>query len=163
MRVSCTWAVECGSSWRGTIRRRLGPYGLSSVGPDSIDRTTESYSVPAWSRNQPRARTGCSLRDGGSANAQAASARRCRGVQHMKTRVLWGFVVTVAMSSGIAAPADAQEQHVQEYRRYDGPPVSLTDLLREAAAKNPELIALRRQIEVARQRPAQERGLNPPM
>ena len=56
----------------------------------------------------------------------------------MKRRALWALVVTVAMS-GIAATVGAQAQHVQQYRRYDGPSVTLTDLLREAAEKNPEL------------------------
>ena len=36
------------------------------------------------------------------------------------------------------------------------------DLLQEAAQKNSELVALQRQIEVMRHRPAQERALNPP-
>jgi outer membrane protein, heavy metal efflux system len=48
-------------------------------------------------------------------------------------------------------------------RTYDGPPVTLPDLLREAAERSPDLVALRRQIDVARQRPAQARGLAPPM
>jgi outer membrane protein, heavy metal efflux system len=59
--------------------------------------------------------------------------------------------------------ASGQAQHVQVYRHYEGAPVTLTDLLREAAATNPELVALRRQIDVFRQRPAQERGLAPPV
>jgi cobalt-zinc-cadmium efflux system outer membrane protein len=54
-------------------------------------------------------------------------------------------------------------QHPQEYRNYEGPPVTLTALLQEAAERNPDLVALRDQIDVVRQRPAQERGLNPPM
>jgi cobalt-zinc-cadmium efflux system outer membrane protein len=44
-----------------------------------------------------------------------------------------------------------------------GPPVSLSDLLRDAVEKNPELIALRQQVGVVRQRPLQERSLTPPM
>ena len=59
--------------------------------------------------------------------------------------------------------SSAQAQHVQPYRRYEGPAVTLADLLREAAEKNPDLEALRRQIDVMRQRPAQERALAPPM
>jgi outer membrane protein TolC len=43
-----------------------------------------------------------------------------------------------------------------------GPPISLLDLLREAVERNPELIALRQQVEVVRQRPIQERSLAPP-
>ena len=54
-------------------------------------------------------------------------------------------------------------QHPQEYRHYEGPPVTLTALLQEAAARNPSLSALRQQADVIRKRPAQERGLNPPM
>jgi outer membrane protein TolC len=56
-----------------------------------------------------------------------------------------------------------QAQPVQAYRRYEGPPVTLETLLRQASEKNPDLVALRQQIDVLRQRPAQERGLNPPM
>src|SRR5439155_848360 len=41
--------------------------------------------------------------------------------------------------------------------------VVLTDLLQEATQKNPDLVALQRQIEVMRHRPAQERALKPPM
>jgi len=44
-----------------------------------------------------------------------------------------------------------------------GPPVSLSDLLGEAVERNPELIALRQQLDVVRQRPIQERSLTPPM
>jgi outer membrane protein TolC len=44
-----------------------------------------------------------------------------------------------------------------------GPPVSLSELLQEAVEKNPELIALRQQVDVVRQRPIQERFLAPPM
>lgn len=52
---------------------------------------------------------------------------------------------------------DASRQHV-EARHYDGPPVTLTNLLQEALEKNPALIALRQQIQVARQRPNRERA-----
>jgi cobalt-zinc-cadmium efflux system outer membrane protein len=45
----------------------------------------------------------------------------------------------------------------------DGSPLSLPAALDEALAKNPELIALRAQLPVARTRPAQERALMPPM
>ena len=39
----------------------------------------------------------------------------------------------------------------------------MSDLLRDAVERNPELIALRQQVEVVRQRPIQERSLAPPM
>jgi outer membrane protein TolC len=44
-----------------------------------------------------------------------------------------------------------------------GPPVALGELLQEALDKNPDLIALRAQVDVTRQRPAQERFLAAPM
>ena len=44
-----------------------------------------------------------------------------------------------------------------------GPPVSLGELLQEALEKNPELIALRAQVGVVRQRPIQQRFLDAPM
>lgn len=44
----------------------------------------------------------------------------------------------------------------------DGPPLSLQTAIDQALDKNPELIALRKQFEVSRFRPAQERDLAPP-
>ncbi|ODS53458.1 MAG: hypothetical protein ABS36_12495 [Acidobacteria bacterium SCN 69-37] len=44
-----------------------------------------------------------------------------------------------------------------------GPPVTLAEFLQEALDKNPELIALREQLGVVRQRPIQERFLAAPM
>jgi outer membrane protein, heavy metal efflux system len=79
------------------------------------------------------------------------------------------FMVFVALAVVVprvagAQPAviDAQHQH-EGVRQYDGPPVSLQSLLEQALDKNPDLAALREQIAVVRQRPNQERGLNPPM
>jgi outer membrane protein, heavy metal efflux system len=69
--------------------------------------------------------------------------------------------VSESAASG-QVPGAGAAQHPQEYRQYEGPPVTLTLLLQEAAEQNPDLIALRRQIDVLRQRPAQERGLDPP-
>ncbi len=86
---------------------------------------------------------------------------------HWVNTVLSTLAVAGVASSVRAEPqvttSAGQAQHAQAYRRDEGPPVTLTDLLRQAAEKNPELVALRRQIEVARQRPARARGLNPPM
>lgn len=67
-------------------------------------------------------------------------------------------------ASGEASAAEAQhEAHSQSAPRfYEGPPLTLAGAVEEALAKNPELIALRQQFEVARQRPAQERFLMPP-
>ena len=82
----------------------------------------------------------------------------------MGTRVLVIGVLTMAALGTPAAAGQGQgkAQHAQEYRHDEGPPVTLPDILREAMDKNPELIALRQQIDVARQRPVQARGLNPP-
>ena len=44
-----------------------------------------------------------------------------------------------------------------------GPPLSLADALREVVEKNPDLAALRQQLDVVRQRPRQERFLGAPM
>lgn len=52
---------------------------------------------------------------------------------------------------------------VSDRQRTDaGPPLTLDAALTEALASNPELIALRRQFEAARERPAQERFLAAP-
>jgi outer membrane protein, heavy metal efflux system len=50
-------------------------------------------------------------------------------------------------------------QHAQE----EGAPLSLRAALDEALAKNLDLAALRAQVQVTRERPAQERSLAPPM
>ena len=70
-----------------------------------------------------------------------------------------------AAATGSPAPLrQLQEQlHAFEQRRAnEGPPLTLDAALDEALAKNPTLIALRKQFEAARLRPAQERFLMPP-
>jgi cobalt-zinc-cadmium efflux system outer membrane protein len=79
----------------------------------------------------------------------------------MRTCVFPANLAFVIAFNVCLAPAVGAQSHLTP-PRYDGPPVTLADLLHEASEKNPELIALRRQIDVARQRPAQERGLAPP-
>ena len=74
----------------------------------------------------------------------------------------WG---TAAADSGSGTPvAGARQQPaVVDHDREDaGPPLTLDAALTEALEKNPELIALRRQFDAARQRPAQERFLGAP-
>ena len=84
-----------------------------------------------------------------------------------------GFVSTVAfiVALGIGGAAGAQPAPPPEevQRRAsgateapDGPALSLEAALAEALDRNPELIALRRQFEAARERPAQERFLTAP-
>ena len=83
-----------------------------------------------------------------------------------KTAPMVAAILTAAIfveSKASAQTPTAAAQHPQQYRHYAGPPVTLTALLQEAAEKNPDLIALRQQIDVLRHRPAQERGLDPPM
>jgi outer membrane protein, heavy metal efflux system len=73
-------------------------------------------------------------------------------------------VATIFLTGAIDLHAQvAPPQHLARVRHYEGPPVSLADLLKEAQEKNPELAVLRQQIQAVRQRPRQERGLNPPM
>ncbi|PYR89136.1 MAG: hypothetical protein DMF84_25900 [Acidobacteria bacterium] len=86
----------------------------------------------------------------------------------MRKNIVLAFAILTGAIGGDSVvsgqvPRSAGAQHAQEYRNYEGPPVTLTALLREAADKNPDLIVLRQQIDVMRQRPAQQRGLNPPM
>ena len=76
----------------------------------------------------------------------------------------------VSMAIGVALVAHSAEagqssdlQHPQEHPVYNGPPLSLKAALNEALEKNPELVALRAQLGVTRERPAQERALAPPM
>jgi outer membrane protein TolC len=72
--------------------------------------------------------------------------------------------VLAQLEPAIALLSQAQKQiHTFEQRRpYEGPPLTLTAALEEALAKNPTLIALRRQFEAARLRPAQARFLTAP-
>ena len=65
---------------------------------------------------------------------------------------------------GPAPPLQLNDQlHTFDERPvYAGPPLTLAAALDEALANNPTLILLRRQFEVARLRPAQERALVPP-
>ena len=56
----------------------------------------------------------------------------------------------------------AQLQAFETRRAHEGPPLTLDAALDEALAKNPTLVALRKQFEVARLRPAQARFLTPP-
>src|SRR5207249_3007337 len=60
------------------------------------------------------------------------------------------------------ATSPALQQHA-ELGQYEGPPLTLRAALDGALAKNPELLALRAQLGVTRERPAQERALAPPM
>jgi outer membrane protein TolC len=62
-------------------------------------------------------------------------------------------------------PANAQAPdhlHGTTRRVYEGSALSLAGAIDEALARNPTLIALRKQFDAARQRPAQERFLMPP-
>ena len=74
--------------------------------------------------------------------------------------------IASAASSGAASGVEPLQRDFQPSsapRLYDGPPLTLAGAIEEALAKNPELLAVRQQTEVARQRPAQERFLNAPM
>src|ERR1044071_9883207 len=79
------------------------------------------------------------------------------------TTVGFAVVATTVTSLDLRAQAnDATHQHGAS-APIEGPPVTLQSLLQQALENNPELTALRDQIVVTRQRPAQERALAPPM
>jgi outer membrane protein TolC len=68
----------------------------------------------------------------------------------------------VVMTTAVHAQNnDAVHRHLAS-ARVEGPSVTLQGVIEEALERNPELAALRDQIAVARQRPAQERSLRPP-
>jgi cobalt-zinc-cadmium efflux system outer membrane protein len=79
-------------------------------------------------------------------------------------RRLFTGIVLLAIGAGRPAMAQTPDHlHQTVVRRvYEGPPLSLTTTIDEALARNPALVALRSQFEVARHRPAQERSLMPP-
>ncbi len=90
----------------------------------------------------------------------------------MRTRVtvvllLIGLGVTASPAQLRAGASSEQDQQqpgiVHAEAQPTGPPVSLAELLMEALEKNRELIALRAQVDVLKQRPAQERSLGAPM
>jgi len=90
----------------------------------------------------------------------------------MSTRItvflLWiGLSVTgvAAQVRTIATPDQSQQPPAVAHPEAHptGSPVALAELLQEALEKNPELIALRAQVDVVRQRPSQERFLDAPM
>lgn len=61
-------------------------------------------------------------------------------------------------------PLDVQQllHRFEPRRTYPGPPLTLRAAIAEALERNPDLIALRKEFEAARHRPAQERFLSPP-
>jgi outer membrane protein TolC len=87
----------------------------------------------------------------------------------MERRRLWAFMIA-AVVIGVSAPQSAAGQagsptpgQHETLTRYEGPALTLRAALDEALAKNLELAALRAQLGVTRERPAQERSLAPPM
>jgi outer membrane protein TolC len=76
-----------------------------------------------------------------------------------------GFATAAAAERGSAQDPSAVQPPpalALPQRTAQGSPLTLDAALSEALAKNPELIALRRQFEAARERPAQERFLAAP-
>ena len=87
----------------------------------------------------------------------------------MKRRRLWTFMIAVVVIAGSEAQSASGQstsatpmQH-EALTQYEGPALTLRAALDEALAENPELVALRAQLGVTRERPAQERSLTPPM
>ena len=85
----------------------------------------------------------------------------------MNTRRWSTLIVSTAIGiAAIALAADAAQSqdvaHPQEHPADSGPPLTLETAIGEALANNPTLVALRRELDVVRQRPAQERALAPP-
>ena len=74
----------------------------------------------------------------------------------------------VAASAGVGAQTPPATSRLEQLPRLDrqltyaGPPLTLRDAIEEALQRNPTLIALRREVEAARQRPAQSQFLSPP-
>jgi cobalt-zinc-cadmium efflux system outer membrane protein len=75
---------------------------------------------------------------------------------------MWRRRNSWALSALLMAMLIAELQHVDAQRLDKGPPLTLRDAVDEAFANNLDLIALRRQLETTRLRPAQERFLSPP-
>jgi outer membrane protein, heavy metal efflux system len=79
----------------------------------------------------------------------------------MVRRVLIG--VGIVLSGAAASTQTSDHLHdAVERRVYDGAPLTLRGAVDEALERNLTLVALRKQFEAARRRPAQERFLMPP-
>ena len=72
------------------------------------------------------------------------------------------YVITAVAWVALVGSAGAGQLHPSSDAT-SGPPLTVQGAIAEALEKNLDLSALRQQTAVARQRPAQQRGLNPPM
>jgi len=72
-------------------------------------------------------------------------------------------ILSMTASASGAETAQGDVHNLTAPRNYEGPPLSLANAIEEALNKNPDLMALRQQVDIARHRPTQERALNPPM
>lgn len=85
-------------------------------------------------------------------------------------RTIWlgllAFQIASLLEAAPPAPIGSemlvQMRAFEPRRSYDGPPLTLDAALEEAVERHPTLIALRRQFDAARHRPAQERFLMAP-
>jgi outer membrane protein TolC len=81
----------------------------------------------------------------------------------MRRLSVLGILVITIGASGHALAQTPDHLHGRVSTRvHEGPPLALNAAVEEAMQKNLTLIALRRQFEAVRQRPAQERFLMPP-
>src|SRR6266581_4393313 len=77
--------------------------------------------------------------------------------------VLFVLGVGRVVMAGQAAASSAIPQEHAGHAAAEGPPLTLKAALDEALSRNLDLAALRAQVNVTRERPAQERSLAPPM
>jgi cobalt-zinc-cadmium efflux system outer membrane protein len=84
----------------------------------------------------------------------------------MKNALRYFAIVSLASSTPAVAqvappPLDVHQEHLPT-KTTDAPPMTLDAAIAEALENNPTLIAVRRELDVVRQRPAQDRTLAPP-
>jgi outer membrane protein TolC len=77
-------------------------------------------------------------------------------------RISCGIVLIVVALAG-SRVVNAQTHAIGPIGTYDGAPLTLTEAVETAVARNPDVAALRRQLDVLKLRPGQERSLPPPM
>ena len=78
-------------------------------------------------------------------------------------RLSFALIAVIGFTVPARSAVAQQSPDIDRPPLYDGPALSLQTAIDQALDRNPELIALRKEFEASRYRPAQEHSLPPPM